>query len=375
MGDFFKETVSAFDRPDVPDEMVVDLITQLANSGEKLSFDSSVYDFASTGGPSSLTTILVPLYLFAYGVNVINLAVPGRPAGAVDVLRQIPQYQLDYQSIILLAESHFYLHLEADEHFAPLDRQLFEYRKEVNKINNPNLAIASLLAKKIAGGASNIGLDVRVSPFGNFGVNWDECRYFARKYNRIAKQFGIKSICFLSNATAPYQQYIGRGEALIALHKIMNTSEDPWLGEHNMYCLNIAQKMTNEQYIPTTESLKEAFSQNLIFQGSNYEFFEEAVAKVAEQPYREITALTSGYIVYSLPEIRRYLVCRQKMDEHVSKYPDPSGIVLLHRQGAYVEGGQPVLLIRNSLPLMEEKYSFFQTENKVFLCPHKREVL
>lgn len=144
----FSEIVNSFSRPSISDEEIITLINILADSGEKLRFNSSVYDFASTGGPSSLSTLLVPLYMFSLGVNVINLAVPGRPAGAIDVLSQIPDYHLDIQPGNTYDDKHFYLHLEASDRFAPLDKELFAYRKEVNKINVPNLAIASLMAKK-----------------------------------------------------------------------------------------------------------------------------------------------------------------------------------------------------------------------------------
>ena len=375
MDSFLRDIVNSFSEPDVPDKKIVDLVTKLADSGERFKFDSQVFDFASTGGPSSLTTILVPLYLFAYGVNVINLAVPGRPAGAVDVLGQIPEYKLNYYTNQAICKTHFYLHLEADARFAPLDRQLYEYRKAVNKINNPNLAIASLLSKKIVSGASNIGLDIRVSSFGNFGATREESVCYAKKYNRIANQFGITSICFLSNAAVPYQQYIGRGEALIALYKILNASEDNYLGEHNKFCIEIAQKMVGEHCSLTANNAKDAFTQNLLFQGSKYEFFENAVEKVISQPYRKLFASRDGFVSYNLPEIRRYIVCRQKMDEHSSKYPDPSGIVLLQKQGDYIEKEQPVLLIRNSLPLLEKQFSFFEMSESASIYKRNLEVI
>ncbi len=377
MNDLFDTIIGRFEKPNVSDEEICSLIERLAYSGDFLRFDHQVFDFASTGGPSSLSTLLVPLYLYAYGVNVINISVPGRPAGAVDVLAQIPEYKYSFnsQSAFDFQGKHFYLHLEADECFVPFDMQLFDYRRTVNKINIPNLAIASLLAKKVAGGASNIGLDVRISPFGNFGISWEECKQNAEKYNRLAKVFDMKSICFLSDASIPYQQYIGRGEALIALHKVMNGQADSCLGEHDLFCQEMAKKMTSNTYTLCKDRIKEAFSDNLLLQGSKFEYFEDAVKVVMDQPYREMHATLSGLINYNLHEIRRYLVNRQLMDKSLDRYPDPSGIVLLSTQGTFVNKGQPILLIRNSLPQMEAEYSFFEIKDQTISSQRKVEVI
>ncbi len=54
-----------------------------------------VADVASTGGPSSLSTLLSPLFLRAGGAVVPKLGVPGRPAGGIDCLAQIPGYRTE----------------------------------------------------------------------------------------------------------------------------------------------------------------------------------------------------------------------------------------------------------------------------------------
>ena len=375
MENCFERIIRDFEDSDISDEKVIDLIYQLAESGDRFKFASEVYDFASTGGPSSLSTILVPLYLYACGVSVINIAVPGRPAGAVDVLGQIPGYQLSINSMNICNTEHFYLHFEANEHFAPLDKLLFNYRKKVNKIDNPNLAIASLLSKKLASGATNIGLDVRVSQFGNFGKSWSDSVHYSEKYNRIARNLGIRSLCFLSDATAPYQPYIGRGEALVAIYKVLNGQSSSALERHNRYCMEIAQRMTGTISTVTTGTIKKAFSENLLRQGTKYECFEEAVDRVLEQPYREICATSSGNVYYMLSQIRQYLVGRQNMDNDRMKYPDPSGIILLHEQGEKVEAGEPVLIIRNSVPQLEDSYSFFAISDDASGFQDRREVI
>lgn len=341
------EIIRRFEK-DVSDEIIIDLVNALACSGRKLAFQEPVFDFASTGGPSSLSTILVPLYLYGLGKNVINLAVPGRPAGAVDVLAQIPGYNLESVKTNPPSSHPFYYHLEANNEFVPLDRALFAYRKKVNKVDVAPLAIASLLSKKIASGATNIGLDVRVSTFGNFGKDWETCKNNAIRYNRIAETLGLKSTCFLSDANSPYQRYIGRGEALEAIYALINCNDESVIN-HDTYCRNIASCLANKSgKIDDIRRLrlKDLFSENLEEQGSSFSAFEAVVEEKRQQPKSIIYAKQHGYLSYNLKNIREFVITLQNQSCTGKKYPDPCGITLLQNSGAYLHKDEPIISIR-----------------------------
>lgn len=367
--DFF-EIVKKYDDKNVSDEEIIQLIHALANSGEVMKFSGCVYDFASTGGPSSLSTLLVPLYLHGLGVNVINLAVPGRPAGAVDVLAQIEGYDLD--RFDNMSKEPFYIHLVANDKFVPMDKALFEYRKKVNKVNVSNLAIASILSKKVASGAKRIGLDIRVSEFGNFGSDWETCRDNAIKYNRLAKILGIESLCFLSDANIPYQRYIGRGESLEALYDIFMGTADEQLMEHVKYCEYIARCLVAKEkemvrFITKEVDLTMLFKKNLEAQGTEYNQFLHAVERVKEQPHIIIRADRDGYIQYNLKNIREFIVARQKGEREMLRYPDRCGVKLLCNVGEYVSKEEPIISIRcvESADLNEVKSLFMINNNKI----------
>jgi len=73
------------------DADLASLATLLAQSGRIRSspVHSETADIASTGGPSSLATLLSPLYLRSFGYCVPKLGVAGRPAGGIDVMAQL----------------------------------------------------------------------------------------------------------------------------------------------------------------------------------------------------------------------------------------------------------------------------------------------
>lgn len=363
-----KDIIRKFETQEIEDTDIINLINEIVASGEQLSFPTSVYDFASTGGPSSLSTLLVPLYLFASGCNVVDLAVPGRPAGAIDVLAQIDGYDTTPKPNIV-CESSTYFHIEAGDKIAPLDKELYQVRKKYNKVNIPNMAIASLLSKKVACGAKIIGLDVRVAIHGNFGVNWNLCRENAIRYNRIANSYGIRSTCFLSDANSPYQNYIGRGEALIALFNIFNGICEKRLQEHVDYCACMAKTLLAENVNIRNGNaiiidLKKAFEDNLKQQGSCYDNFLEAVERVKKQSFQTIVAGQNGYIKFNLLSIRDYIVRRQTNVTDV-RYPDPCGVVLLVNDGDYIHNDTPIMKTRN-IPQKECENIFYKIiETKV----------
>lgn len=372
-----RDIIHKFETKEVNDTDIINLINKIVDSGEQLFFPMPVYDFASTGGPSSLSTLLVPLYLFGSGCNVIDLAVPGRPAGAIDVLAQIDGYDTTIKPNIVCG-SNTYFHIEAGDKIAPLDKELYQLRKKYNKVNIPNMAIASLLSKKVACGAKIIGLDIRVAVHGNFGVNWDLCRENAIRYNRIANSYGIKSTCFLSDANSPYQNYIGRGEALIALFNIFNGICEKRLQEHVDYCASMAETLLGENANirkgnAIIVDIKKAFEVNLKQQGSSYNNFLEAVERVKKQSYQTVVAGQSGYIKFNLLSIRDYIVRRQMNITDV-RYPDPCGVVLLVNDGDYINYNTPIMKTRN-ISQEECENIFYKIEETKTEADCRREIV
>ena len=203
----------------VTDDDIAHLACRLAQSG--LILDLSNYgrtaDIASTGGPSSLSTLVCPLYLCELGYVVPKLTVPGRPAGSIDVLAQIPGYliRLTDADVLRIISDVRYAHFVASDAFAPLDARLFSYRRLCGALDSPALVIASILAKKIAAGVETIGLDVRVAPHSSFGSTWGSARRNARRFCRVAARLGRMAVCFLTDARLPNQPFIGRVIAVL----------------------------------------------------------------------------------------------------------------------------------------------------------------
>jgi thymidine phosphorylase len=289
--------------------------------------------------------------LRAYGVFVPKLGVPGRPAGGIDVLAQIPGYRirLSAPEVMVILLRCGYAHFLAGDVFAPLDAGFFRYRQKVGAQHVPALAIASLLAKKIACGVKLSGLDVRVAPHGNFGATYDEARHAARTFCAAARRAGIEAVASLTDARTPYQPYIGRGEALLALRMIMERRADPWLAEHDDCCRLMAAQvasMSAGSRLSSGFDIGKVFAEHLEAQGSSKEAFYEKTNLVAAAVGRELSADRDGFIRVNVSELRSVFMAVNYRGATADEFPDEVGVILRQRPGAYVKRGDLLASVR-----------------------------
>ena len=339
----------------VSDAEIAHLAVRLAQSGSIL--EAGTYgaraDIASTGGPSSLSTLVCPLFLRAAGYTVPKLGVPGRPAGGVDALAQVPGYRIDLSTdevrdVLVKAG---YAHFLALTHFAPLDGRMFARRKDAGLIAIPALVIASIMAKKIAVGVQHAGLDVRVAPHGSFGSTWDEARGNAQRFCRCARILGMRAVCFLTDGSMPYQPFIGRGESLLALLLIMDGRASPHIEAHVDECDSMARGLTPvASYSPVERrELRHHFELNLSAQGATFEAFRRYSLHVQDAHDTVIRAPDDGYLDVDMGLLRDAIVKRQRFLATDSiPFPDPCGVIMQKSAGEYVRKGEPVATVRTS---------------------------
>lgn len=339
------------------------LASVLAASGDQIQ-PRSVFsaDVASTGGPSSLSTLLCPLYLRAAGAVVPKLGVPGRPAGGIDCLIQIDGYQsrFDVGGVEHLLDEFGYAHFLVGGRLVPLDSRMFDLRQQYGAQDVPTLVAASLLSKKLAVGVRRAGLDVRVAPHGNFGKTWAEASSNAHLFIEAGRLLSIEAFPVLTDARYPYQPFIGRKEALLALHHVFNNTASRWLDEHRVLCRDLALACTPAEYrerilSATPTDLREQFYLNLVSQGASEDAFELLAESTASRHTHVLRAFDDGFVRFDLDGMRRVLVEWQK--RHAANgavFPDPVGIILLRRPGDWVSRGEPLATVRVDSDSLQE---------------------
>lgn len=339
--------------PDTDASLIAQLAEALADSGERLDpLDSVTADVASTGGPSSLSTLLTPLFLCAWGAVVLKLGVPGRPAGGIDCLAQIPGYRtaLDRDGVASVINSCGYAHFLAGPAIAPLDSRMFSLRQRTGAQDVPSLVTASLLAKKLAVGVQRAGLDIRVAPWGNFGPDWATARANADLFHRVASVLGLSAQTVLTDARFPYQPFLGRAESLVALDRVFRGDLNADLARHVEICRSLAATVLADRS-PLSQvsggTLRAVFYSNLEAQGADPKGFERLVMATAAAHGYVVCASRSGFFQVSLFKLRNLFgeAQRSKTNDH-HPFPDPIGAILHRSTGSWVNAGEPLASVR-----------------------------
>lgn len=334
-------------------EDVCALAQVLARSGIALGDwgASSAADIASTGGPFSLSTLLCPLILAAAGYYVPKLGVPGRPAGGIDCMLQVPGYRAEFDEDELrrIVERTGYAHFLSGGRFAPLDARMFSLRQRHGLQSVARLATASILSKKLAVGICRVGLDVRVAPWGNFGADMDSAGVAADIFTDCARMLGLEAFVFLSDSTFPYQPYLGRSESLLAMAKVLDGSAEGLLAGHAADCLDMAATVIERNTVPTWSDARSVLAQHLNAQGTDIKHFESVAARTEAAHKHQIIASRPGYFAPNIPALRDALVKAQsahKSAQPAVLFPDPIGLVLCAPAGEQVELEQPLASVR-----------------------------
>ena len=336
-------------------EEIACLAKTLANSGHRFSRDNRFADIPSTGGPSSLSTLICPLQLRINGFKILKITVPGRPAGGIDVLAQIPNYKVSLAPIEInqSLKKSGYVHVLADSNFVPLDAKLFNFRKRSGFIAIPSLVIASILAKKLAAGVKYVGLDVRVGPHGNFGDSLKNAHENAIKFIDVSLNLGIKSCCFLTNGSNPFQPYIGRGESLLALYDMFEMVKYNRLRKHIEQCdkmvmvLSRLAGLNHKKYDPNV--VFNEFKYNLVAQGSSPDDFAKQVDNIKNSKRYDLVARCDGYPIIDMQKIRATIGEYQGNKSSGSKndkFPDSCGLELCYEPGSIVTVGTVLARVR-----------------------------
>lgn len=348
-------------------DAAVRLARILAEESDTLSFnDAVVADISSSGGPTSLSTLLPQLYLRAAGAKVPKLGVTGSPVGGLDCLAQIPGYRTklsadEVKQIVGGPAGH--AHFLEQGVMAPLDRRMFDIRMSMGQeqFALPTLVAASLLSNKLVAGVKYTGLDIRVYPKGGFGKDEREARMNKAFYSAVARKLKILARPVLTFLEQPYQPYFGRREALLALDCVFRKACPPWLSDHVDTCRYLAMKCLPDHLQTkvakvTPDELRWYFNQNLVAQNADPADFDTLMndTKKGHGENAPILANRDGYCFYRIGALSDQLKAWQKTAMEMGEYPDPVGLILLAEPGTKVERGTPIATFRATEALKDQ---------------------
>lgn len=169
-------------------------------------------DKHSTGGVGDTVSLVLAPWLAACGVAVpmISGRGLGHTGGTLDKLAAIPGFRTDYsieEFSEILRRNNFFMAGQTIE-IAPADKKIYALRDVTGTVPSIPLITASILSKKIAGGAQAILFDVKVGR-GAFMKTPKEAQELARWLCSVSRQFGVKAEAVLTRMDEPLGRFVG----------------------------------------------------------------------------------------------------------------------------------------------------------------------
>ena len=297
------------------DQETADLTSAMAHSGEVLAWDEpfSVIDKHSTGGVGDKTSLIVVPILVACGLHVCKMSGRGlgHTGGTLDKLEAIPGLSVTLSSETLQKQT---LQLGGalagqSKSLAPADGTLYALRDVTATVESTPLIVASILSKKLAGGAGNLLFDVKVGD-GAFMPELTAARGLADGLIRIAKLHGKRVQALITDMDQPLGRMAGNSLEIIEVTELLNpeTSSKP---DSRLFtlCMALATNalILAENISETTAASRvqtalqsgaafDAFKSILAAQGGDTLFLDNPQLFPSAPVVRQVTAQRSGFV-------------------------------------------------------------------------------
>ncbi len=183
-------------------------------SGSVLKFDDRFItaDKHSTGGVGDKISLMLAPIAAALGLYVpmISGRGLGHTGGTLDKLEAIPGFNTQYsmQDFQDLVEKYGVAMVGQSDALVPADKRIYALRDVTATVESTGLITASIMSKKIAEGARNLVIDLKIGT-GAFMPNLRRAEELAENLIHTGESFGQKVSVVFSNMNSPLGTSVG----------------------------------------------------------------------------------------------------------------------------------------------------------------------
>lgn len=198
------------------DDEIIALTKCYIESGKQLQFPTAWHtvDKHSTGGVGDKITLMLAPIVAALGgkIPMISGRGLGHTGGTLDKLEAIPGYRIFYtdEEFSKQVEDFGLAIIGQTGELVPADKRIYALRDVTGTVESLPLITASIMSKKLAEGAQNLVIDLKVGR-GAFMGTLERAKELARLLKMTGERFGQRVSVVFTNMNSPLGEYVGNG--------------------------------------------------------------------------------------------------------------------------------------------------------------------